>query len=244
MGRFTTRFEWGAALLLAMLVGCSARPQNPETRDVIFFVPGVAGDGPSYDGLVRGLRDGGVLDHLEVMSWGAPGPLFVMNFQDDGIHRAAEAKLATAMSRWKAEHGERRIRLIAHSAGCGVVLGALARDDAPASSAAVLLNPSVSPGFDLSTPLAKVQGQLHVFHSDKDTVFLSWRTSTFGTYDNVKTKAAGNVGFDLSRLSPPLRSKVVQHPRDDTWPSLGNDGSHFGTTAQPFVKQVIAPLLK
>jgi hypothetical protein len=108
----------------------------------------------------------------------------------------------------------------------------------------VLLNPSVSPGYDLSAALANMSGALQVFYSDRDTVFLAWRTSTFGTYDNVKTKAAGHLGFDLTKLPADLRAKVVQHPRDETWAEQGNDGSHFGTTSQAFVKQSVGPLLR
>lgn len=211
---------------------------------MLFFVPGVAGDGGGYDGLINGLRAGGVAERLEILSWGAPGPLFVMNFQNEGIHRGAEAKLSEALKRWRQDHPTGRIKLLSHSAGGGVILGALSLPDTPPVQTAVLLNPSVSPGYDLSAPLRNIQGQLHVFHSDEDKLFLSYRTSTFGTYDNVKTKAAGNVGFTLDPLPPEMRAQVVQHPREAWWTEQSNDGSHFGTLAEPFARQTIAPLLK
>jgi pimeloyl-ACP methyl ester carboxylesterase len=231
-------------VLLFVLGGCTNRPPNPSSDDVLFFVPGVAGDGGGYDGLIRGLRAAGVNQHIEVFGWGAPGPLFVMNFQYDAIHRSAEAKLAAAMRQWHDAHPSGRIDIIGHSAGCGVSLGALALQEAPTAGTVVLLNPSVSPTYDLSSALSKIAAALHVFHSDQDTFFLSWRTSTFGTYDNVKTKAAGNVGFDLTPLPPPLRAKVIQHPRVDWWADQGNDGSHFGTTAQEFVTKTVGALLR
>jgi pimeloyl-ACP methyl ester carboxylesterase len=234
---------WAVALVL-LLGGCANRPPNPRTDDVLFFVPGVAGDGGAYDGLIRGLRAAGVKEHIEVLGWGAPGPLFVLNFQNDAIHRSAEAKLAGAMRQWREAHPSGRIDLLGHSAGCGVVLGALALPESPAAGTVVLLNPSVSPTYDLAAPLAKVEGKLHVFHSDRDTVFLSWRTSTFGTYDNVKTKAAGNVGFELGGLPPESCAKVVQHPREEWWADQGNDGSHFGTTAEEFAATTVGPLLR
>jgi len=126
-------------------------------------------------------------------------------------------------------------------AGSGVAT--LGLPDSPTAGTVVLLSPSVSPTYDLAPPLSKIAGKLHVFHSDQDTFFLSWRTSTFGTYDNVKTKAAGNVGFDLTPLPPELRAKVTQRPREDWWPNQGNDGSHFGTTAREFVTNTVGPLL-
>ena len=80
--------------------------------------------------------------------------------------------------------------------------------------------------------------RLDVFHSDRDTVFLSWRTGNFGTYDNVKTRAAGNCGFVLDDLSPALRDKVAQHAYQPEWKDLGNDGGHFGATSRAFAKQI------
>jgi len=228
---------------IALLGGCAGRPDNPPTPNVLFFVPGAAGDGGHYDRLFRGLRAGGVGAHVEVVTWGAPGPLFVLNFQDDKIHAAAEEKLAAALRAWREAHTGGRIDVIAHSAGCGVVLGALARDGVPEVGTVVLLNPSVSPTYPLERPLRRIGSRLHVFHSDRDTVFLAWRTRTFGTYDNVKTRAAGNVGFTVKGLPADLRAKVVQHARDSSWEAEDNDGGHFGTVKGPFVKATVAPLL-
>jgi pimeloyl-ACP methyl ester carboxylesterase len=233
------RCGWVAVLVIA-IGGCAGRPSNPSTVDVLFLVPGVAGDGPAYDGLVRGLREGGADAHLEVLAWGAPGPFMVMNFQDEGIHHRAEEKLAAELGRWRKAHPGGRIDVIAHSAGCGVALGALGRSGSPAVRNVVLLSPSVSPQYDLSAAMAKVAGRMDVFVSDRDELFLSWRTSTFGTYDNVKTKAAGNVGF----VAATDRSKLVQHRREDWWAEQGNDGSHFGALAQTFARETIAPLLR
>jgi pimeloyl-ACP methyl ester carboxylesterase len=240
----TAGFLLIAPVLAILLGGCANRPANPKSNDVLFFVPGVAGDGGAYDGLIRGLRAAGVKQHIEVLAWGAPGPLFVMNFQNDAIHRKAEAKLAGAMREWRKAHAGGRIDVLGHSAGCGVTLGALALADSPAAGTVVLLNPSVSPTYDLSAPLAKVEGTLHLFYSDRDTFFLTWRTSTFWTYDNVKTKAAGNVGFDLTALPEGLRKKVVQHPREAWWADQGNDGSHLGTTAEEFATKTLGTLLR
>ena len=237
------RNVWIGVMWIALLGGCAARPDNPITPDVLFFVPGAAGDGGQYDGLFRGLRAGGVEAHVDVVSWGAPGPLFVLNFQDDKIHAAAEEKLAAALRAWREAHIGGRIDVIAHSAGCGVVLGALTRDGVPEVGTVVLLNPSVSPTCPLERPLRRIGSRLHVFLSDKDTMFLSWRTRTFGTYDNVKTRAAGNVGFRVEGLPADLRAKVVQHAREPSWEAEGNDGGHFGTVKEHFVKTTVAPLL-
>jgi hypothetical protein len=233
-----------ALLLLKAVMGCGSRPA-PSARRTVIFVPGVVGDGPWYKGLKRGLGSEQEGLHIASRSWGAALPLFVLNFNSPAIHRSAERDLANRIRRLQIQRPEAAIDIIAHSAGCGVALGALALLDAPtAVNNVILLAPSVSPSYDLAPALGRMQGKLHGFHSDRDTLFLSWRTSSFGTYDNVKTRAAGNAGFDLRSLPPDLLHRVVQHAYDPGWKTLGNDGSHDGAVARDFAAQVLRPLLQ
>jgi len=208
-------------------------------------MPGVDGDGPRYASVKDGLRDAGIEQRIETVDWGAPRLLFFLNFSTDSIHRDAEANLATKIKSCREKWPDARIDLVGHSAGCGVILGALSQlPESVHVTRVILLSPSVSPTYSLARALAHVAGTIEVFYSDRDTVFLSWRTGNFGTYDNVKTKAAGNCGFDLSALTAAQRAKVVQHPFDPAWSSLGNDGGHFGPTSRKFVRQELAPLLE
>jgi pimeloyl-ACP methyl ester carboxylesterase len=221
--------------LLLCCLGC-AQQTFPPARDLLILVPGVAGDGPWYDGLKDALPIQPTVFH-----WGHGGVLFAMNFSDKGTHDDAEQELARLLNE-RAQKDSGTVRLIGHSAGCGVILGALSRTRLHVQEI-ILLAPSVSPGYDLSPALQQIAGPLHVFFSSHDDVFLDWRTSNFGTYDRVKTKAAGNVGFDLAELPPELRSNVHQHGYDSAWQSLGNDGGHFGCVSERFIKEVVAPLL-
>ena len=137
-----------------------------------------------------------------------------------------------------------RVAMVGHSAGGGVILGALGRlAGAESVRNVVLLSPSVSPGYDLAPALHRVRGQFHSFYSDRDVASLKWRTSTFGTYDNIKTPAAGHMGFQPKSLPPDLAARLHQHAYDPAWEALGNDGSHAGSTARQFVHQVVAPLI-
>src|SRR5207249_4071469 len=184
-------------IVFAMLCGC-AGTSGPTGPDVIFLVPGVDGDGPRYAALKDGLRDAGVSQRIELMDWGAPRILFFLNFSNGSIHRDAEKKLASRIESWRLKWPNAKIDLIGHSAGGGVVLGSLARLPADVHvDHAIVLAPSVSPTYSLAPALAHMDRRLDVFHSDRDTAFLSWRTGNFGTYDNVKTRAAGNCGFVL-----------------------------------------------
>jgi pimeloyl-ACP methyl ester carboxylesterase len=224
-------------LLLIHLVGCSTEAR--KTGDVIFFSSGVAGDGTWYSSIRDGLQKGGINRPLVSIHWGAPGPLFMMNFSNESIHRDAEMKLAKTIVEARKSDPGRRIDLMGLSAGCGVVLGALKRlpDDIHVRTV-VLLAPSVSPQYDITPSLAHVDDFLHAFISEHDTLFLKWRTSNFGSYDNIKTPAAGFVGFQQKY------PKLIQHPYQTEWKDLGNDGGHVGTTGSRFVSQIIAPLLR
>ncbi|HYE19474.1 MAG TPA: hypothetical protein VEA69_13570 [Tepidisphaeraceae bacterium] len=284
------------ALLLALASGaCSS---SVPTRDldapvgdrIVLFVPGVGGDNATCAGLKRAIVRSADTD-VRVHAWGMSGPLFVMNFRDPAVHAKAETELAQRIETWSARNPRAQIDLIGHSAGCGVILGALKRLPTdtntpgghritfagppsqgprqwlrlfaiivphalltplgssppltPASPPAlaarvrnvVLLAPSVSPGYDLSPALRHVAGRAHAFHSDRDVWHLKWRCSTSGTYDDVKTPAAGHAGFAATH------PRLTQHAYDPAWDALGHDGGHTGSVAEDFVRTIVLPLL-
>jgi pimeloyl-ACP methyl ester carboxylesterase len=231
-------------LLLLALGGCES-PAQSDGEGILLVVPGVNGDGPWYGSLRNGLRDGGVAARVQTFGWGMPGPLFALNFNSKTIHDAAEQRFARRLSEIAQKNPGAPIVILAHSAGCGVTLGALLRlKDETRVERVVLLHPSLSPQYDLSPSLLRINQKLTVFHSNRDTTFLQWRTSNFGTYDSVRTIAAGNSGFDLSGLSIELRKKVVQVPYEYRFEGLGNDGGHFAVTSRRFIAEIVAPLLK
>jgi pimeloyl-ACP methyl ester carboxylesterase len=226
--------------MLVWIAGCSHN-SPASTENLLIVVPGAGGFGFG-SGMIKGLRDGGV-DDVDVFKWGSH--VFLLNLQDPVIHLKAETALAARLASHFKQYPDARIDLLGHSAGCGVILGALARIDPDLHvNTVVLLAPSVSPTYNLLPALKRIAGTLHNFHSTRDKLWLSWRVSTFGTYDNIKTKAAGNTGFtNLDRLPPPLQQKVIQHPYDRAWRDLGNDGDHMGPTSRKFAEEMLAPLL-
>lgn len=226
-------------LILFVAAGC-ARKHPPADEHIVFLLPGVAGG--KYETLASAIEASSRCE-VRTVSWGAPFPLFMLNFSNTAIHEDAERALAKAIADFRAARPSAQVDLVGHSAGCGVILGAMrSMPTGVRLHTIVLLAPSVSPQFDLRPTLARIDGKLHVFSSRNDTLFLKWRTGHFGTYDNVKTPAAGNVGFDLSTLEPSLRAKVIDHPYQASWKDLSNDGGHFGALSEPFAKSIIAPL--
>lgn len=225
-------------VLLLLLIGggfgCGSAHHNPQANHAIFIVAGVGGAN-GYGSLADAVKN--PQRHVEIVQWGSP--IVFLNFSSKSVHDEAEEMLAKKLGQWLEKHSGGQIDLIGHRAGCGVILGALPRMHQRGVHSVILLAPSVSPSYDLTGALERVEGAVHVFHSEKDTTFLSWRTSTFGTYDRVKAKAAGNVGFAGSYPS----DRLIQHPYDDAWKELGNDGGHFGALSRRFAEQVINPLI-
>jgi pimeloyl-ACP methyl ester carboxylesterase len=222
---------WVVLLMLTMLVGCSSRPEQALGDRVILFVPGVAGDGGWYDGLHAELT---TIAPVRVHAWGAPKATFFLNFSNEKIHGEAETELAARID--ALPPSVTRIDVVGHSAGGGVALGGVARAKRRVASV-ILLAPSVSPGYELTPALAHVDRIVN-YHSARDVTFLKWRTGNFGTYDRVKTPAAGHAGFEASD------PRLTQVPYDPAWDALGNDGDHFGPVARAFVRDVVAPTLR
>ena len=227
---------------LAINFGCAHQtPQAAVERDqltttqpvrrVAFMIPGVFGDGVWYDGMINAGKAAG--DSTGTVEWGSSKPLFFQNFSDPDVHAEAEKKLAAAID---ATPASQQIDIIAHSAGCGVTLGALARCHRRVSTV-VLLAPSVSPWYKLDAALSHVDNKLYSFYSSRDTTFLKWRTGNFGTYDNVKSYAAGYSGFEAHD------PKLVQIAYDPKWESLGNNGGHDGWLAEKWLLTEVSPLL-
>lgn len=239
------QFRLTLLLLLPFLsIACaSTEPDTaPPTSHIVCFVPGVSGDLGGYDGLKTAFQEAGATD-LRAFHWGSA--VFLLNFQSTSIHDTAEKDLAQRLSDWRKQKPDCQIDLIGHSAGGGVILGALGRlDDNLKVNHVILLAPSVSPGYNLVPPLRHVNARIDLFYSSEDVVFLKWRTGTFGTYDNVRSPAAGHLGFTPNPPLPPdLAAKLAQHPYDPNWRELGNDGSHMGPIAHDFVRKIVAPLL-
>ena len=229
--------------LMIFVVSCSSTNSPGTAPGMILFVPGASGDGSWYKNIVPAIRDSSDQRTIKCIDWGAPKFAFVFNFNTPSIHEAAERKLADEIVCYRKAYPRDPLDIIAHSAGGGVALGALTRlPTGIRVDKVILLHPSVSPTYPLTAPL-KACDCVELFCSDQDKTFLSWRTSTFGTYDNVNTKAAGNQGFDLSALSAAVRSKIRTHAYTESDRALENDGDHFGALSLPFLRERVVPLL-
>ena len=231
--------------LCAALTGCSATPViHPQAANDTIFLPGVGGDTPVYANAIDALRDAGDPDRLEILNWGYGWLLFFVTINDGPLHHDTEKKLVAEIMQWRSAHPGSRIVLIGHSAGAGVILGALARlDPGVVVGPVVLLAPAVSPEYDLRPILAHVT-VVHVFYSEADSFWQGFGPTIFGLYDGDHGDGAGRKGFELRGLTEIQKRQIVQHPYDPKWKALGNDGGHFDSCDPKFVAKVIRPLIQ
>lgn len=243
--RFQSNLLITLPIFLIALAGAGCRYNDPlEGQNLVVLVPGCAGDGFWYNDLRKSVAATQPAVTVRTFEWGAPKVLYVLNLQDPKIHTDAEMELARAIKSWRDRYPAGRLTLLGHSAGCGVILGSLSRLGKRVDvENVVLLAPSVSPDYQIAPALRQIAGTLHVFFSDSDRLWLGWRTSTFGTYDSVKSEAAGKVGLNVEQLDSNLRCKIVQHSYEREYAEMGNAGGHFGALARRFNDKVIAPLV-
>ncbi|MGD1275795.1 MAG: hypothetical protein ABR964_01065 [Tepidisphaeraceae bacterium] len=231
-----------ACLLLAC--GCASRVIAPDAPNTVIVVPGIGGDADEYTTACRALADAGSRDCLQVFDWGLKWPLFFLTISWPDLHEHTEIKLAALITRWRAAHPQSRIVLIGHSAGAGVILGALARLDDRVGEVGpvILLAPAVSPDYQLKPALGHVR-VIHVFYNKDDDFWQGIGPAIFGNYDGAHRNGAGKRGFTLTGLDADQRTKVIQHPYQKEWDKLGQHGGHFDWLAHDFVARVLMPLV-
>jgi pimeloyl-ACP methyl ester carboxylesterase len=231
------------AILFFVLFGCATPTISSQRPDTVIVVPGIGGDGPVYAQILDSLHDHGCDDSLRVWDWGSSYPLFMISISSQTWHDVSEEHLADQIIQWRKRHPHSRIALIGHSAGAGVVVGALARlPERIQVGPVILLAPSLSPDFDLR-PALNHASVIHVFYSPQDDFWQGVGPIIFGTYDRVHCSGAGREGFTLANLSASEKARVVQRGCRRGWKRLGVDGGHFDWMAEPFVAAVLAPLI-
>jgi pimeloyl-ACP methyl ester carboxylesterase len=224
--------------------GCATKVVSPAQPDTVIVVPGIGGDGDVYARIVRSLHDHGSNDCLRVSDWGSSFPVFFISISSQTWHKNVERNLADQILLWRADHPNSRIALIAHSAGAGVVAGALAQlPSCVRVGPIILLAPALSPGFDLR-PMLRHTTIVHVFFSPDDLFWQGLGPTIFGNYDRVHSSGAGRIGFTLADLNVSEKARIIQYRYQSSWKALDNDGGHYGWMAEPFVAAVLKPLIE
>lgn len=194
--------------------------------------------------LMQGLKRGGWKGEARIYDWteGDPGLDALINHKRNEVE--AE-KIAAMIVSELAGDPSLKITLISHSGGTGIAAWALERLPAGVQIQTwVMLASALSPNYDLTKALSHVRGRAYAYYSANDTLVLGAGTQMFGTIDGKKTMAAGLVGFKRPKGADAKEyDRLIQRPWVKGWMAYGNAGSHIGCLAEPFVKEVLTPVL-
>lgn len=231
-------------LILVFLFASFARADKGPPDTFILHVCGISGTRTLDRGFVGGLVQGGINAEVEQFDWtGDQAGLMALG----QIQRnRGEAKLLADLivERHKA-HAHQRFILTCHSGGAGITAWALEQlPDGVTIDTWLLIQPALSPQYDLSKALARVT-RAYAFVSEHDAFVLGTGTRTFGTIDRVFTNAAGLSGFVVPAGADRNQyAKLAQIPYRDAWVRQGNLGDHIGPMLRSFSRDTISPLLQ
>ena len=236
---------------LPILCGACAPLPTPTVtqldRGLIWMIPGIRGTPSMLAEACRGLEDAGVRSAIEVYDW-QRGELFgtLSNLLDHERNLGHAAKLAEYITECGRNHAGRPIDVVGYSGGGGLaVMVAEALPEDVHLRHLILVQAAISPEYDLSTALARVDGKLVNFHSSFDWAILGLGTRTFGTMDRANVASAGKVGFNLDAavLDEALRSRIEQPEWTAAMLASGHYGGHFGMLTYGWNKKHLARYL-
>jgi pimeloyl-ACP methyl ester carboxylesterase len=192
-----------------------------------------------------GLRAGGVRAEIRVFDW-QRGPAFLYNLTDHEGNLYRAAAVAHEMAAFAREHPAAPIDVVGYSGGGGLAL--LIAEALPPGVKlrnVVLVQAAISPDYDLTQVLARVDNKLVNFHCPSDWLILGLGTQVFGTIDRSYTESAGKGGFNLGRAVPDVRSRQqveqVCWTADMLW--AGHPGNHTGILLRDWNRRYVAPYL-
>ncbi len=220
-------------------------------KGLVLVLPGVEGESCINHSIARGLADGGVRSAIEIFDW-TTGVilLFPYHLRSRRRNLARADRLAGRIVAYRKAYPGRPVYLVGHSGGAAMVVLTLGRLPADAAvTGAILLQPALSPRYDLSLALARTERGIWNFRSILDVLFCGIGTIVGGTVDGRHTPAAAMIGF---RPPQGLRAagrelyatRLHDMPFRPGMCAAFHFGGHVGATNRVFVAERIAPLLR
>lgn len=236
-------------VMLAVLPGCWSPPEvtlDQLDDGLVWMFPGVEGGPWHMEQPYRALRDGGVTAAIRIHDWRNPlGSL--ANLADEAKNRADARRIAEQIAEYQRERRAAPVDLVGYSGGGGVaIMVAEALPDGVQLRNVVLVQPAVSPDYDLAPALRNVSGKLVNYYSWGDWLVLGLGTATFGTMDRRFTASAGMIGFDVAKAAaePSLAARVQQHEWSPAALDAGHLGGHLGLIGYEWNRRFVAPHLR
>ena len=203
--------------LIFSLAGCSSATSvssGKADKGSVWLVPGIEGQTLLVGDVEKALRFNGYQGIIKRYNWGNP-LMPLKNLRNEKHKEFQSQKLADEIIAFSQDNPEAPIDIIGYSAGAG--LAVLAIEKLPENIRVrnvTLVHGALSPEFDLTAALAKIDGRLKNLYSTADWLVLGLGTRIFGTIDGENTDSAGMIGFDVEKSVPEisLRTKLEQIP--------------------------------
>lgn len=215
--------------------------QPPEP--FLLHLPGIGGRRAIDLNMTRGLVLGGYSGSLRIYDW---------TENDEGLtslwgvdrHRRQAKLIADQLTEAYDLNTRRPLYLTAHSGGTGLAVWALeGSPERVKVKNLLLLEPALSPTYDLTKALRHVSGKAYVFSSTSDPV-VGLGCRMMGTIDGPKVNAAGNIGFERPAAADARQyEKVVSLLYNPAWVKWHDYGDHVGPMSRSFATNVLAPLM-
>lgn len=251
MSRSAGPFGLMIGLLMMACGGCEStgliNPQQeplPPGATYLLHLPGISGDTFFDRAWMTSLKEGGVADRVVLFDWTCRDP-GIDALQAYARNRRQADQIAHLLSSQAESNPTGHLILTAESGGAALAVWALERLPRNVKvDQVVLVQPAISPGYDLSSALRHVKRNMYYTSSPGDWFVLGFGTRVFGTSDGQRTDAAGLVGFQAPGSADARQyRKLIELKYDPVWMQWGDFGGHTGGLSTGFAYHVLAPLL-
>ncbi len=233
---------WGVLAKITSIFWHPRPPARADTprrrrRGLVLVLGGI--EGPSqynYD-MVRALLRSRYRGSVVRVDWNAGIPFLrsLVNLISRRHKQRQSVNLARLIVEHQRAYPDSPVGLIAQSGGCYIVVRALEQlPDAVQVQTAILLAPSISPGYDITVAADRCKDGLISVGGPGDFFFLGLGTLLFGTSDRVFSPSAGWVGW---HHRPPGFVEARWHP---SWVRFGYYGNHTSSSSPRFIANVLA----
>ena len=217
-----------------------------EPTGVVFAINGSGNFQLTSTSLEKAVADAGLPLTVVTVEWSQGS---VVADHTDWEHAQEEGRrLAGQIATYHEARPHDAIYLVAHSAGSGVALTAVAACQPGLVNRVILFAPSVSAEYDLRPALRSSSDGIDVFYSRRDVFSLGFGVAFVGTSDGGQgCQVAGRVGFQAEEETPEdaaLYAKLRQYPWEHWQARDGNHGFHSGARRPKFLHTYVLPLLQ
>ena len=220
----------------------STRADTPKRRKrgIVFVLGGVEGLSQYTMKMANSMLAGRYRGSVVVFPWNKCVMILtaLRNLMSKSHQETQSDKLVEQICAYRREFPDAKVALLAQSGGCYIVVRALEKLPPDIRiDRAVLLAPSMSPGYDIRPAAARCRRGLHSLGGPGDFFFLGFGTLLFGTSDRLHSPSAGLVGW---HHKSPNFYELRWHP---DWLRFGYLGNHLTTANFKFLRDVVARMI-